>query len=101
MGLRPTEGPWGERSVYCGDEWRGGTLATCQAITGMVVAAKRKHLLPLVVESESHLFQVEGEATVGGWGGRDRQDKQGVMSKAWKQSFDLGCFNFLVISVAQ
>lgn len=66
MGLRPTEGPWGGRSMYCGDEWREGTLATSQAITGMVVAAKRKRLLPLVVGNESHLFQGEGEATVGG-----------------------------------
>lgn len=65
----------------------------------MIVAAKKEHLLPLVVGSGSHLFHDEGVRPL--LGGEDRQDKQGVMPKAWKPPFDLGCFNFLVISVAQ
>lgn len=51
--------------VLPGDEWRGGTLATRQAITGMVVAVKRECLLPLAVGSGSHLFHDKGEGTVG------------------------------------
>lgn len=58
--------------VLHGHEWRGGTLATCQAITGRAVAAKRERLLPLAVGSGSHLFQGEGEAAVG----RGRQTRQ-------------------------
>lgn len=76
----------------------GGILATHQAITGMVVAAKRERLLPLAVGSGSHLSKTRVRPLLGGG---DRQDKQGVPPRACKRPFDLECFNFLVISVAQ
>lgn len=62
-----------EVCVHHGDEWRGVTLATCQAITGMVVATKKERPLPLAAGSGSHLFHDECEATVG----RSRQTSKG------------------------
>jgi hypothetical protein len=69
----PGKAPGEEVCVLHGDEWRGVTLATCQAITGMVVATKKERPLPLAAGSGRHLFHDKSEAIVG----RGRQTSKG------------------------
>lgn len=99
MGLRPIEGSWGGRSVYFmgmnGEEALWPHAKQSQA--GLWLQRGNAYC-PWRLGVEAISFRARVRPRLGGG---DRQDKQGVMPKAWKQSFDLGCFNFLVTSVAQ
>lgn len=76
-----------------GEEMSGHTPGTHRYVCGR----KGGSLITAGLEVEASSFR-ERVRLVGVGG--DRQDKRRMMPKAWKQSFDLGCFNFLVISVA-